>query len=339
MFATAVPGLGPLLAREIDATEGLASQGAGFDGRSDVVLFDATPSAARTALRLRLAEDVHAEIGRTLRSEGDRPGWIAGRIWRPERAQRALTTKATVGRPPRRRSTFRVIARVLQERSFRRTDLRREFTDAVLRTQPQWRFADPAEVEIWVCEYQQGRILAGLRLSDAAMRQHDGRSAERSGALRPTVAAAMVALAGQPGGTLLDPCCGSGTILAEAALVGWSAQGIDIDPQAVEVATRNAPDARVEEGDARKLTASDGSVGAYVSNLPFGQQYGVQGTMESWLTKVMAEAARVTRPGGRVVVLAPAIPRNLRPNQLKLTDRHPIRLLGTKTTIWAYDRR
>jgi 23S rRNA G2445 N2-methylase RlmL len=210
MFATAVPGLAPLLAREIDVTEGLSSRDSGFDGRSDVVLFDAVPSAARHALTLRLAEDVYAEVGRTLRSEGDRPGWIAGRIWRPERAARALTTKATVGRTPGRRATFRVITRVLQERSFLRTDLRRELTQAVLRTQPDWRFADPAEVEVWISEYTHGKLVAGVRLSDASMRQHDGRTVERGGALRPTVAAAMVDLAGSPGGVLLDPCCGRG---------------------------------------------------------------------------------------------------------------------------------
>ena len=64
-------------------------------------------------------------------------------------------------------------------------------------------------------EYQPGKIVAGLRVSDLRMRQHEGRDIERSGALRPTVAAAMVHLAGKPDGILLDPC-GSGTILAEA---------------------------------------------------------------------------------------------------------------------------
>jgi ubiquinone/menaquinone biosynthesis C-methylase UbiE len=61
--------------------------------------------------------------------------------------------------------------------------------------------------------------------------------------------------------------------------------------------------------------------------------------MEQWLTAVLAEAARVTRPGGRLVVLAPTIPRTVVPARLRLTDRHPIRLLGTKTTIWASERR
>jgi hypothetical protein len=48
--------------------------------------------------------------------------------------------------------------------------------------------------------------------------------------------------------------------------------------------------------------------------------------------------ARVTRPGGRVVLLAPALPRPAVDERLRLRDRFPIRLPGTRTTIWAYDR-
>jgi tRNA G10 N-methylase Trm11 len=42
----------------------------------------------------------------------------------------------------------------------------------------------------------------------------------------------MVQLAGVPSGVLLDPCCGSGTILREALEVGWEAVGSDLDPSA-----------------------------------------------------------------------------------------------------------
>jgi tRNA G10 N-methylase Trm11 len=232
-----------------------------------------------------------------------------------------------------------VIARVLQERSFLRTDLRRHLADTIQRHQPNWRFSDPADIEVWVVEYKPGKIVAGLRASDARMRQHDGRDVERSGALRPTVAAAMVRLAGKPDGTLLDPCCGSGTILAEGAEVGWHARGIDIDPDAVRIARKNAPGVEVTEGDVRHLPCDDDSVRACVSNLPFGKQYTVQQDMTAWLRAALTELARVTRTGGRVVLLAPDIPRNLTPVSLTLVNRVPIRLLGTKTTIWAYDRR
>src|SRR6266498_3694785 len=129
--------------------------------------------------------------------------------------------------PLRARMTFRVIVRTLSERSFRRTELRRALTDEVGRRQPKWRIDDPAALELWAIEYQPGRFVAGLRASDVRMRQHQGRAAERTGALRPTVAAAMVRLAGEPRGRLLDPCCGSGTLLAEAQHRGWQGSGGD----------------------------------------------------------------------------------------------------------------
>ena len=306
LIAFAVPGLAAQFAAELESFPGVRVEDEGFDGRSDVVLFTADGATLRQLLAVRLAEDVLVEVGRTLRSEGDRAQWIAGRLWRPERVRRALTARAQMSRPVRERATFRVITRVLQERSFQRTDLRRHVTTAIQRQQPQWRLADPSDVEVWVVEYRPGKIIAGLRASDIRMRQHDGREVERSGALRPTVAAAMVRLAGKPAGLLLDPCCGSGTILAEATEVGWGAAGTDIDPDAVRIARKNAPDASVEQGDVRQLPFQERSLDACVSNLPFGRQYNVQGGMERWLRAALAELGRVTRPGGRVVLLAPS---------------------------------
>lgn len=333
-----MPGLAPLVRGELAELPGVTVTDTGFDGRSDLVLFEAERGRRDAALALRTTEDVFAEVGRTLRAEGDNPRWIARRVWRPERVRRALSVWAEQVRPLSAGMTFRVVTRVLQERSFLRTELRRQFSQAIADDKPKWRLTDPAQIEVWVSEYRRGRIVAGLRLSDARMRQHEGRAVERTGALRPTIAAAMVRLAGKPSGVLLDPCCGSGTILAEATTAGWTAEGSDIDPAAVEAACRNVPHAAVRFGDARRLDAADGSVGACVSNLPFGQQYEVPGQMRDWLTAVLAEMARVTRPGGRVVLLAPRIPASCVPAELRLRERFRIRLLGTTTTIWAYDR-
>jgi tRNA G10 N-methylase Trm11 len=333
-----VPGLGQLVSRELGRVPGIVVRDSGFDGRSDVVLFETARESRSAVVDLGLAEDVFVEVGRTLRAEGDRSGWIAGRLWRPERVQRALSVWAEEVRPLARTMTFRVIARVLQERSFLRTDLRRQLTRAIQLDRPRWRVEDPAQIEVWVSEYAQGRFVAGLRLSDERMRQHDGRVVERAGALRPTVARAMVLCAGEPGGMALDPCCGSGTILRELLAAGWAARGLDIDPDAVEAARRNAPDAEVRVGDARSLELADQSVGACVSNLPFGQQYSVQGDMHPWLRSVLGEMARVTRPGGRVILLVPQLPRAVVPGSLRQRDRFRIRLLGTATTVWVFDR-
>lgn len=338
MFATAVPGLAPLVINEANALKGVKVTDSGFDGRSDFVLFDVDRGCRDAVWSLRTTEDIFVEIGRTRRSGGDKPHGIADRIWRPERVQRALSVWADEVRPLSSSMTFRVIVRVLQERSFNRTDLRRHLQQGISDNKPRWKLADPAQIEVWISEYRPGLFVSGLRLSDTSMRQHQGRTVERTGALRPTVAAAMVALAGKPAGKLLDPCCGSGTILREASAAGWTVEGSDIDPEAVQIARQNVPGIPVHHADARRLDLPDASVEACVSNLPFGQQYEIQGDMREWLRAVLTEMARVTRPGGRLVLLAPQIPRAVLPAGLQPGDKHRIRLLGTKTTIWTYER-
>lgn len=56
----------------------------------------------------------------------------------------------------------------------------------------------------------------------------------KQGMLPPKLARMMVNLVGAPAqGMLLDPFCGSGTVLMEASIVGWKCTGSDISEQAV----------------------------------------------------------------------------------------------------------
>jgi hypothetical protein len=195
-----------LVAQEASAA-GLTHTGSGFDGRSDVVLLRADPGSRSTALELRTTEDVFVEVGRATRTDRDDPRELARQVWNPDAVQRALSVWADEVRPLASSMTFRVIVRVLHERSFLRTDLRRALTGVVGADRPKWRHADPAQIEVWMSEYKPDEFVAGLRLTSARMRQHDGRPTERPGACgRQSPRDGHQA--GEPPGILRDPCCG-----------------------------------------------------------------------------------------------------------------------------------
>jgi 23S rRNA G2445 N2-methylase RlmL len=404
-FATAIPGLHPVLAREIGGLwEGRADPLRGFDGRNDVVSF--TARGHDGILGLRTGEDVFVEVSSAHGRE--RLGSVVRDLWDRRGLEQALSAYGASVRPLRARMTFRVVARVLSERAFLRTELRDELVRRTLQHRPRWRVADPAELELWALETSPGMFRLGLRLSSAAMRHRAGRTVERPGALRPTVAAAMVLLAdanpagqvpqpgervagqiprtggrvasqiprtgGRPAGqVLLDPCCGSGTVLAEAAAVGWEPVGADLDPAAIQATRRNLGAlqttqqdlgalqatqqdlgalqatqrlggmARLLRADVRRLPLADASVAAVASNLPFGKQYELQGRAGPWFAAMLDELARVTRPGGSVVLLVPRTPAFGRALALRsmivLVERLDLRLLGVKTALWSLRRR
>jgi 23S rRNA G2445 N2-methylase RlmL len=324
-----------MLRRQLGAVDGVEVTGTGFDGRTDIVFFTADRASRAEALRSALAEDVLAEIGRASRAGGADAAAVAAMAWQPAGVQRALSVWADEVRPLAGTMTFRVRSQLRSEARVRRADLRRSMDRLVARDKPRWRHAESADLTIWISEFHDGQYVAGLRLSDAGQPMRAGHGATRPGELPRTVAAAMVALARPPGGsqTLLDPCCGSGRVLAAAQAAGWQADGGDIDAAAVDAAAAAAPGASVQLGDARELLLPDASVGACVSRLPFGRM-----TDEDWVAAVLAEMSRVTRSGGSVVLLAPQVPRSVIPAALRLRRQVPLRVLGTAATIWVFRR-
>src|ERR1700722_6923032 len=181
MFATVVPGLAALVTSDLEQLPGVHVTGAGFDGRSDVILFE-VDRGGRPGLRtLRTIESLFAEVGRTTRSGGDSAPGIAARLWRPDGVQRALSAWAADVRPLSGAMTYRVVAQAQQEQAFLRIELRRGLTRAIGQDRPRWNAAGPAQLEVWVSEYAPGRLVAGLRLLDASRRPHEGWETERPG--------------------------------------------------------------------------------------------------------------------------------------------------------------
>lgn len=331
-FALTVPGIGPILHSQA-LTLGLRPTAVESDGRADVVPLGL---ADRTALsRLRTAEDLFVEVA-LLRHR--RTGHSTAAGLDPGAVAVALDHLRRLGGRVDRRS-FRVVTRVLEERRYNRTTLR----DAVIRRLqgilPTWRPApDAGAVELWVLQVTMTDYRVGLRLGGLG-RRVTARAVERRGALRPAVAAAMVHLAGPPQrGVLLDPCCGTGTILSEAEAAGWLPAGGDIDVAAARSAVANGC-ARVAVLDARRLPFPDDVANVVVTNLPFGRQHRVQGLPVAWYRRVLAEASRVAPLA--IVLAAASTPyrQALGRLPLELRARRDIVLLGDAACIWTLERR
>lgn len=332
MLATQ-PGLGRVTARRLGATANRPLIES--DGRSDLIIVGGSDAPDAEAVG---AEDLFVLL--TEAGSRSTATATAAALFEPSRWQVGLDRARHLGIRIGARTTFRVIVRVRSERGFKRTDLRAALEARVRGWRPRWRVADPAALEFWVLESRPGRFRLAARVSSSVMRQRGGRLVERRGALRPAVAAAMIAAAGPARGTLVDPFCGSGTILSEAIRAGWKAIGSDIDPGAVASAQSNVPAATVTRSDVRELSFADDSVQTIVTNPPFGKQHQPEtaGLSErKWWDLVLDQFIRIIVPGAPIVLLHPdegAYGEAIRRPGLRVERIATVKTLGQQATIW-----
>lgn len=151
------------------------------------------------------------------------------------------------------------------------------------------------------------------RLSPRPLATRAWRVCNLAGALSGPVAHAMAALS-QPsaGDVFLNIACGSGTLLVERLLIGPArrAIGCDTSAEALACAAANVAAAGLKgrcelaDWDARALPLPDASVDAIVGDLPFGHLVGSHEENLALYPALLAEAARVARPGARCALLS-----------------------------------
>lgn len=201
---------------------------------------------------------------------------------------------------------------------------------------------------------RRGEALVARAITWGCERRRPYRVALMGRSLNPAMARALaMASRARPADVFLDPFCGSGTVLAERAMLGpCHLVGVDADPSAVDAAGRTLSgflatggvSADVRVGDARDLQAlATGEVSAVACNPPFGHRMGDIVDNALLYSEALLQVVRVLRPRARLVVLT-ADRRNLRRAlaacgpTLRVRSEARVWLGGLEPTLAVYDR-
>ncbi len=119
-------------------------------------------------------------------------------------------------------------------------------------------------------EWHFGRVVSR---SLKSFRPHEHKPFVFSSSLPARLARAMVNLVASPGDTVIDPCCGSGSILLEAWSAGMRVVGADLNPKLAGMTQANLR----HFGRPEWVCVADGAVfaargDAVVTDLPYGRQ-------------------------------------------------------------------
>ena len=336
VFALATRGLEAVCADEMAALPGVTIEQVAY---RRVVATCSAPLAP--LLGLRTVDDVFLDVATwsgiaRQRSALDRLGELGSQLDLYQTATHCAEVR-TVPRSP----VFSITANFVGKRNYSTAEIKQACAESITAAHG-WAYApDDAEADLNVRVFIDHDVaFVGVRLGERPLHRRPYKQAHVPGSLKPPAAAAMLALAEVGAGMrLLDPCCGAGTILIEAAQIGAVARGGDRDPDAVTAARANISaagiSADVREWDARALSLDDGAFERVVTNLPWGREVQVDATLEAFYRRVCAEVRRVLAPGGRIAVLT-SLPHMVTFPDLRRGVELEISLFGQTPTVQVF---
>jgi SAM-dependent methyltransferase len=135
-----------------------------------------------------------------------------------------------------------------------------------------------------------------------ADREHAGWSDEgivgayvsRFGPITDEVGTVLADRVAGPGQSVLDLCCGQGSLTAVMSVAGAAVTGLDFSPTMLAIAAKNAPNASLHEGDATAMPFAGESFNAVVCN------FGMMHIPDQ--PKALSEIHRVLRPDGQFLM-------------------------------------
>jgi 23S rRNA G2445 N2-methylase RlmL len=180
---------------------------------------------------------------------------------------------------------------------------------AALRDNQAHAISDPTQSEWEVRVQMRGDQSSLLLIPNNFVDSRFNRVADIPAASHPTLAAALVALAGQAAGDVVwDPFVGSGTELLERAESGPYVRmfGTDIDERALRSATANLERfTNIELRLENCLQFRPGHLTTIVTNPPMGRRVLREKSLFATLDAVLSHGARLLTRGGRFVWFTP----------------------------------
>jgi 23S rRNA G2445 N2-methylase RlmL len=198
--------------------------------------------------------------------------------------------------------------------------------------------ADPDATRIWLVPTFEADTRFTYRVSDVGA------------SINPVVGACLARLVRRGGrSVVVDPTCGSGTLLIERALLdpGTMLSGIDISPTAIRASTANviasglAARIAVRQGDGGDAAAWPEHCDEVLANLPFGMRTEDR-NLDGLYRRIVGNIARTLNPGGRALLYttnAKTIIALLRRTvKLKVTGERRVESGGVQVGLWIAER-
>jgi tRNA (guanine6-N2)-methyltransferase len=313
-----VHGLEPFAAAELADLVGEAS----LRPERRQVLADVARADLSGLLALRTADDVLLRVGELAGAGGWQPvdalaTALADLDWAP------LLAGVRSVRPLPEVVGLDVVAAVAGVRRWNRFAveqaagpvLARRLGARYLERGPQGRVEGRADLGVRL-DVSPERVTVALRLGPAPLHRRPWKRDTGPGTLHPPVAAALgmaVGLGPATARTVLDPFCGDGTVVVEAALAGagtaagGAVRGSDAEPQRVANARANARRAGVTVGlELADALGVPGPVDVLLTNPPWNLAVDAAGRLSGRLTPFWNRLPELLAPGGLGCLLTEA---------------------------------